>query len=106
MSDTNLRTNSSIELSDIRKLDILLTQCETSSCENICNDCCAKLGSSLDDDDDAKDHNGSGGSDSLIIGSTASATIATISKNDRAAKLRRQKMIDINLSRTPERSDG
>lgn len=52
MSDTNLRTNSSIELSDIRKLDILLTQCETSSCENICIDCCAKLGSVEDDDDD------------------------------------------------------
>lgn len=50
MSDTNLG-NSSIELSDIRQLDILLTQCETSSCENICNDCCARLGS-LDDDDD------------------------------------------------------
>lgn len=51
MSDLNLRTNSSIELSDIRKLDILLTQCETSSCENICNDCCARLGSLEDDDD-------------------------------------------------------
>lgn len=50
MSDTNLG-NSSIELSDIRQLDILLTQCETSSCENICNDCCARLGSLEDDDD-------------------------------------------------------
>lgn len=51
MSDLNLG-NSSIELSDIRKLDILLTQCETSSCENICNDCCARLGSLEDEDDD------------------------------------------------------
>lgn len=105
MSDSNLRTNSSIELSDIRKLDILLTQCETSSCENICNDCCAKLGSSLEDDDDSKDRNGSGGSDSLIVGSAAPATVAT-TKNERAAKLRRQKMVDINLSRTSERNDG
>lgn len=65
MSDTNLRTNSSIELSDIRKLDILLTQCETSSCENICIDCCAKLGSVEDDDDDVGGggggNNGGGG---------------------------------------------
>lgn len=40
-----------IELSEIRKLDQILTQCETSSCENICRDCCAKLAtsSSLDD---------------------------------------------------------
>lgn len=60
MSDVNLRTNSSIELSDIRKLDILLTQCESSSCENICIDCCAKLGSLDDDDDDNIDENGSG----------------------------------------------
>lgn len=61
MSDTNLGTNSSIELSDIRKLDILLTQCESSSCENICIDCCAKLGSLDDDDDDENnDENGSG----------------------------------------------
>lgn len=51
MSELNLG-NSSIELSDIRKLDILLTQCETSSCENICNDCCARLGSLDDEDDD------------------------------------------------------
>lgn len=51
MSDLNLGIASSIELSDIRKLDILLTQCETSSCENICNDCCARLGSLEDDDD-------------------------------------------------------
>lgn len=60
MSDVNLRTNSSIELSDIRKLDILLTQCESSSCENICIDCCAKLGSVDDDDDENNDDNGSG----------------------------------------------
>lgn len=52
MSDSNLGMESSIELSDIRKLDILLTQCETSSCENICNDCCARLGSLEDDDDE------------------------------------------------------
>ena len=32
--------NSCIELSEIRKLDNLLTQCESSSCENICIDCC------------------------------------------------------------------
>lgn len=51
MSDSDLKLHSSIELSDIRKLDSLLTQCETSSCENICIDCCAKLGS-LDEDDD------------------------------------------------------
>lgn len=51
MSELNLGMASSIELSDIRKLDILLTQCETSSCENICNDCCARLGSLEDDDD-------------------------------------------------------
>lgn len=63
MSDTNLRTNSSIELSDIRKLDILLTQCETSSCENICIDCCAKLGSVEDDDDDDDDGGGGGNED-------------------------------------------
>lgn len=63
MSDTNLGTNSSIELSDIRKLDILLTQCETSSCENICIDCCAKLGSVEDDDDD--DNGGGGGGDNV-----------------------------------------
>lgn len=51
MSDSDLKLHSCIELSDIRKLDSLLTQCETSSCENICIDCCAKLGS-LDEDDD------------------------------------------------------
>lgn len=45
MSDLNLKRNSSIELLEIRKLDILLTQCETSSCENICQDCCEILGS-------------------------------------------------------------
>lgn len=33
MSNLNLRTNSCIELSEIRKLDNLLSQCETSSCE-------------------------------------------------------------------------
>lgn len=82
MSDTNLKTNSSIELSDIRKLDILLTQCESSSCENICIDCCAKLGSVEDDYDDGgggggdniNDENASGASDSLII-TTAAAVI-------------------------------
>lgn len=46
MSDLNLRTNSCIELSEIRKLDNLLTQCESSSCENICIDCCENLDSS------------------------------------------------------------
>lgn len=66
MSDTNLPTNSCIELSDIRKLDILLTQCESSSYENICNDCCAKLGS-LEDDDDQK-HSSQDSSGSVIIG--------------------------------------
>lgn len=75
MSDTNVGTNSSIELSDIRKLDILLTQCESSSCENICIDCCAKLGSVEDDADDCgdntNDENGSGASDSLIFNTTA-----------------------------------
>lgn len=72
MSDTNLKTNSSIELSDIRKLDILLTQCESSSCENICIDCCAKLGSVEDDDDDGDNANGENGSgaDSLITNTT------------------------------------
>lgn len=55
MSDTNFQMNSSsIELSDIRKLDILLTQCESDSCENICIDCCAKLGSLEDDVDDSE----------------------------------------------------
>lgn len=39
------RTNSCIELSEIRTLDNLLTQCESSSCEYICKDCCEKLGS-------------------------------------------------------------
>lgn len=76
MSDTNLKTNSSIELSDIRKLDILLTQCESSSCENICIDCCAKLGSVEDDDDDdgggGDNANGENGisADSLITNTT------------------------------------
>lgn len=82
MSDTNLKTNLSIELSDIRKLDILLTQCESNSCENICIDCCAKLGSVEDDDDDGgnggnfvgvgdniKDE--SGATDSLIVNTSA-----------------------------------
>lgn len=83
MSDTNLRTNSSIELSDIRKLDILLTQCESSSCENICIDCCAKLGSVEDDDDDdgtgdnINDENASGASDSLIGHTTVVTTAST-----------------------------
>lgn len=45
MSDTNLNTNAYIELTEIRKLDNLLTQCESRSCENICIDCCANLGS-------------------------------------------------------------
>lgn len=45
MSDTNLQTNSYIELTEIRKLDNLLTQCESKSCENICIDCCANIGS-------------------------------------------------------------
>lgn len=45
MSDNNLQTNSYIELTEIRKLDNLLTQCESKSCENICIDCCANLGS-------------------------------------------------------------
>lgn len=78
MSDVNLRTNSSIELSDIRKLDILLTQCESSSCENICIDCCAKLGSVDGDDcgDNTNDENGSGASDSLFINTTAAANAA------------------------------
>lgn len=67
MSDTNLPTNSCIELSDIRKLDILLTQCESSSYENICNDCCAKLGSLEDDDDDRK-HGSVDSGGSMIIG--------------------------------------
>lgn len=71
MSDTNLKTNSSIELSDIRKLDILLTQCESSSCENICIDCCAKLGSVEDDDD-------IGGGDNNNDDSGASDSIANI----------------------------
>lgn len=66
MSDTNLPTTSYIELSDIRKLDILLTQCESSSYENICNDCCAKLGSLEDDDDDQK-HSSQDSSGSVII---------------------------------------
>lgn len=86
MSDTNLRTNSSIELSDIRKLDILLTQCESSSCENICIDCCAKLGSVEDDGDDGgdntNDENGSGASDSLIANTTAAATAPTAAATD------------------------
>lgn len=48
------QTSSCIELSEIRKLDQLLTQCETSSCEHICRDCCAKLGS-LEDITDHQD---------------------------------------------------
>lgn len=52
MSDK--QTSSCIELSEIRKLDQLLTQCETSSCEHICRDCCAKLGS-LEDITDHQD---------------------------------------------------
>lgn len=43
-------TSSFIELSEIRRLDQLLTQCETSSCEHICRDCCEKLGSLEDCD--------------------------------------------------------
>lgn len=72
MSDTNLPTNSCIELSDIRKLDILLTQCESSSYENICNDCCAKLGSLEDDDDRQHGSQDSGGS--MIIGMPKTTT--------------------------------
>lgn len=71
MSDTNLPTNSCIELSDIRKLDILLTQCESSSYENICNDCCAKLGSledDVDDDGDDRKHSSQDSGGSEIIG--------------------------------------
>lgn len=86
MSDSNLRTNSSIELSDIRKLDILLTQCETSSCENICIDCCAKLGSVEDDEDD--DDGRAGGGDtsghaeaSGELGSGISENLATNTVN-------------------------
>lgn len=45
MFDASSRSNSYIELSEIRKLDNLLTQCESTSCENICMDCCAQLGS-------------------------------------------------------------
>lgn len=45
MFDIRSRSNSYIELSEIRKLDNLLTQCESTSCENICMDCCAQLGS-------------------------------------------------------------
>lgn len=84
MSDVNLRTNSSIELSDIRKLDILLTQCESSSCENICIDCCAKLGSVDGDDcgDNTNDENGSGASDSLFINTTAAANSAVNAAKD------------------------
>lgn len=52
MSDK--QNSSCIELSEIRKLDQLLTQCETSSCEHICRDCCAKLGS-LEDITDHQD---------------------------------------------------
>lgn len=52
MSDK--QTSSCVELSEIRKLDQLLTQCETSSCEHICRDCCARLGS-LEDITDHQD---------------------------------------------------
>lgn len=77
MSDTNLRLNSSIELSDIRKLDSLLTQCETSSCEKICIDCCAKLGSLEDEDDEHKhcsSHETSGSGSEIIPTPTESTS--------------------------------
>lgn len=102
MSDTNLRTNSTIELSDIRKLDILLTQCESSSCENICIDCCAKLGSVEDDDDDenADDGNNSG-SDSLIGGSGAAAN----EPPHNSKLLRQQRIVDTKATRSTDRND-
>ncbi|XP_055686289.1 potassium voltage-gated channel unc-103 isoform X11 [Lutzomyia longipalpis] len=43
-----------LRLTEIRRLDHLLTQCETSSCEHICRDCCEKLGS-LEDCDQVED---------------------------------------------------
>ncbi|XP_031622923.1 potassium voltage-gated channel subfamily H member 6 isoform X2 [Contarinia nasturtii] len=98
MSDTNLKTNSSIELSDIRKLDILLTQCESSSCENICIDCCAKLGSVEDDvdiiGDNKNDENDSGASDSLTTG------------KEFKAKLQRQHVVNSKYqTRSSEQND-
>lgn len=109
MSDTNLRTNSNIELSDIRKLDILLTQCESDSCENICIDCCAKLGSVEDDDDDenANDENGSG-SDSLIIGNSCArgeGAAEMTTSNEFTSKLRHQRMADTKMNRSIDKND-
>ncbi|XP_055319902.1 potassium voltage-gated channel subfamily H member 2 isoform X3 [Sitodiplosis mosellana] len=112
MSDTNLKTNSSIELSDIRKLDILLTQCESSSCENICIDCCAKLGSVEDDDDDdgggdnGNDENASGASDSLIgnTAATAASTEPAATGKEFKAKLQRQRMV-LYPTRSSDRND-
>lgn len=45
MSDQHLRSNSCIELSEIRKLDRLLSQCETSSCENLYYEFCSTFDS-------------------------------------------------------------
>ncbi|GAB0089901.1 hypothetical protein DMENIID0001_045260 [Sergentomyia squamirostris] len=53
VGDLKLST-SFIELNEIRRLDHILTQCETSSCEHICRDCCEKLGS-LEDCDPVED---------------------------------------------------
>lgn len=104
MSEANVRENSNIELSDIRKLDILLTQCESSSCENICIDCCAKLGSMEDDDDDGQDGNsGSVGSDSLVIGFVANEKQTDILKTDACEPLLLQssdvKTLNTNINR-------
>lgn len=61
------RTNSCIELSEIRTLDNLLTQCESSSCEYICKDCCEKLGS-IENVEHQTDNRTTTDDDSVVIG--------------------------------------
>lgn len=61
------QTNSCIELSEIRTLDNLLTQCESSSCEYICKDCCEKLGS-IENVEHQTDNRTTTDDDSMVIG--------------------------------------
>lgn len=95
MSDNDLKLNASIELSDIRKLDSLLTQCETSSCENICIDCCAKLGSLDDDEYDHQIGNSQDSNDSAIIPSPSDIVhITNEIKRDKPMILRQSAISD------------
>ncbi|CAD7078198.1 unnamed protein product [Hermetia illucens] len=86
MSDSDIHTNSCIELSEIRKLDNLLTQCETSSCENICIECCESLSASYADIDNLARNKVPPGSvrcnqnaNATLSGNTASNLLAKLS---------------------------